>query len=202
MMRSGLALFDFDGTISDRDSFLLFVRHWAGPVRFPVRMAALAPQVARFLLGRYPNQRLKEDVLTRFFRGVAEEEFRQQAARFARERIPAILRPAALERLAWHRHKGHRLLVVSATPALILAPWCAEMDLELVATELEVSQGRLTGRIQGANCRGAAKVERIRALLDPDRFDDIYAYGDSDGDREMLALADHAFYRPFREERR
>ncbi len=193
-----LALFDFDGTISDRDSFLLFVRETAGMAAFSAGMALLAPRIVRFLLGRYPNHRLKEDVLRRFFRHWPVEDFRRAAEHFCRDRIPAIIRPGAGERLAWHRRQGDRIVVVSATPEWILAPWCRQNSLELIATRLEVADDRLTGRIHGENCRGPEKVARIRALYRLDDYGEIFAYGDTEGDRPMLALADRPSFRPFR----
>ncbi len=196
-MSTGLALFDFDGTISDRDSFLLFVRKNAGPLNFWLGMAMLGPRIGLFLLGRYPNQALKEDVLTRFLRGWDLERLRAAAELFARQTLPAILRPQALERLEWHQSRGDRIIVVTATPEAILAPWCAARGLEILGTELETDNGRLTGRIRGENCRGVAKVERIRRHCDPDRYAEIFAYGDTEGDRPMLAMADHPFYQPF-----
>ncbi len=192
-----LALFDFDGTISDRDSFLLFVRHTVGGARFAAGMAILAPRVLRFLCGRYPNHRLKEDVLTRFFRNWSVQDFCRAAEEFSRQRIPAIIRPAAGQRLAWHRRQGDRIVIVSATPELILAPWCRRNDLELIATRLEVVDDRLTGRISGRNCRGPEKVARINSFCTPADYDEIYAYGDTDGDRPMLAMAHRPSFRPF-----
>ncbi|HEB50226.1 MAG TPA: HAD family hydrolase [Desulfobulbus sp.] len=193
-----LALFDFDGTISDRDSFLLFVRRVAGPARFTAGMAMLSPRIIAFLLGRHSNQALKEEVLTRFFRHWPVQRFQEQAEEFCREHIPAILRPGAVERIRWHRGRGDRIAVVSATPELILAPWCRGNGLELLATRLEVADGRLTGRIEGRNCRDREKVTRIRARYHLEEFDQVHAYGDTEGDRPMLALAHRPSFRPFR----
>ena len=200
-MSPDLALFDFDGTISRRDSFLLFIRKNVGQLRFWSGMALLGPRIGLFLLGRYPNQALKEDVLTRFLRGWDLERLRAAAELFARETVPGILRPLALERLEWHQGRGDRIIVVTATPEPILAPWCAARGLEILGTELETENGRLTGRIRGENCRGMAKVERIRRHCDPSRYAEIFAYGDTRGDHPMLAMADHPFYRPFTEHR-
>ena len=90
------------------------------------------------------------------------------------------------------------MLVVSASLADWVGGWCADQGLELVATEAEVAAGRITGSFAGANCHGPEKVRRITALLDPADYAPIHAYGDSGGDREMLALASEPHYRPFR----
>ena len=67
------------------------------------------------------------------------------------------------------------------------------------ARQLEVKDGLITGKIKGINCYGPEKESRIRAAYMLKDFDEILAYGDSEGDREMLALASKKFYRPFRD---
>jgi len=68
-------------------------------------------------------------------------------------------------------------------------------DIAVVATRLEADEGRCTGRLDGANCRGPEKVRRLHAWLEAEGLarDEItlYAYGDSSGDRELLAWSDH-----------
>jgi len=196
-MIMNLALFDFDGTISDRDSFLLFIQKTVGTFRFSAGMAGMAPQIILFFLKKYSNHRLKEDVLVRFFSRCSCVEFNREAARFCSHTIPVILRPKAVERINEHRSKGDKVVVVSASPELILAPWCREQGLELLGTRMQVVESRLTGRIDGENCRGQEKVRRICQQYNPGDYEKIYAYGDTEGDRPMLAMADYSFYRPF-----
>ncbi len=198
MKKKNLALFDFDGTITDTDSFLLFVRRTVGVGRFCAGMALLTPQIGMFLLNYYSNHCLKEDVLTHFFRNWSIDSFRKAADDFCRNSIPTILRQEAWNRLRRHQDQGDRVVIVSATPELILAPWCEEYGLDLLATRLQVINGRLTGQIKGENYRGQVKVTRILNRYRLSNYRKIYAYGDTEGDRPMLALATHSFYRPFR----
>ncbi len=199
MRKPNLALFDFDGTISNRDSFLLFVRKTVGLGRFCTGMAQLSPRIGRFLLKCYPNHDLKEDVLTRFFKGCPVPEFRKAAETFCLGTVPFILRRQAESRLRWHQERGDRVAVVSATPELILGPWCHQHGLDLLATRLQVTDGKLSGRIEGENFRGLVKVKQIQNRYRLSEYKEIYAYGDTSGDKPMLAMATHSFYRPFRE---
>ena len=195
-----LALFDFDGTISSADSFLGFMRTvYRG--RFLRCCALLSPRICLFLLGFYSNDKIKECFLERLFKGVPLEQLRLSAERFNRESLSAMERPAAIKRIDQHRAAGDKIVVVSATPRFILEQWCRDRRLDLIATEVELDKkGRLTGRIDGKNCRGPEKVCRIRAAYDLNDFDEIYAYGDTVSDLPMLELAEEhlRFYRPFR----
>jgi len=193
-----LALFDFDGTITTRDSFLLFLRHLDGAWAFGRRFARLAPRVAAYLAGRYPNHRLKEDALHLFLRHRRRAEVEEAAARFCRDVLPGVVRPAALAAIEGHRNAGDEIVVVSASLEVSLAPWCRKQDVALLATRLEEDEQGFTGRILGANCWGKEKARRIRARYDLARYHEIVAYGDSRGDEAMFALADRVHYRPFR----
>ena len=195
-----LALFDFDGTITTKDSYLLFTR-FIGSRPFFLDCLMLSPRILCFLFGLYPNSALKEDFLHYFYKNKSLADLRRLADHFCAETIPATLRPQAVERLRWHQKQGDTVSVVSATPRLILEPWCRNNGVNLIATEIEInSDGRITGRIVGANCRGQEKVRRIISNYDLSSYRDVYAYGDSEGDLPMLELAskNNRFYKPFR----
>lgn len=99
-------------------------------------------------------------------------------------------------RVQEHKRRGHRLVLVSASPALYLTVWAARAGFDAVlATELEFRDGRVSGRLATPNCWGAEKVRRLQQWFGSDHPHVLYAYGDSRGDREMLALAGHAWLR-------
>jgi HAD superfamily hydrolase (TIGR01490 family) len=192
-----LVLFDFDGTVTDCDSFLLFVRHAVGERKFFYGAAVLSPKILRFKMGKYPNYRLKQDFLAYFFGGWKEDDFNHAAHRFSCEKIPAIVRSAAMHCIRTHHEQGDQLVLVSASPENTLTLWCRQTGLDLLATRLEIVDGQITGRLLGKNCWGDEKVARVKKAYNINEFDQIYAYGDSAGDRAMLALADKPFYRQF-----
>ena len=195
-----LALFDFDGTISARDSYLLFTRS-LGQKRFFIGCLALFPWIIGYFSGIYPNSAMKEDFLHHFYKNRAWADLRLLAERFCAETVPAILRPQAMDRLHWHQHRGDAIAVVSATPRLILEPWCRNLGVDIIATELETSaEGRITGKIDGDNCWGEEKARRIRSRYDLLAYGEVFAYGDSSGDLPMLELAPmrNRYYKPFR----
>ncbi|MFZ5950723.1 MAG: HAD family hydrolase [Candidatus Rifleibacteriota bacterium] len=192
-----LALFDFDGTITTGDSYTELLKFFCGSVRFFLGVIILSPVLILYQLGLLPNYRAKP-VVTRFFlRGIRRDEFEKKARRFCEERLEKMVRPAALEKIKWHQQQGHRVVVVSASFEDYLCLWCQSKGLELIATRLEWQNDRITGKFATPNCYGPEKVRRIRQMIDFAAYEEIYAYGDSRGDREMLEIAHHKGYRVF-----
>ena len=102
------------------------------------------------------------------------------------------------------RNVGRWQLQTTISCALQPAPdwvrcfFADDMPLTIVGTELEVVDNRLTGRFKTHNCYGAEKVRRLEAVLSEPRSNyHIVAYGDSRGDKELLAYAYEGYYKPF-----
>lgn len=195
--RPVVAAFDFDGTVTDRDSMFPFLRYAAGRTRYCWHMASQLPTLAGYLLGRVDNNTAKERVLTRFFAGVPVAALNTVGRRFAEEVLPGMVRPAALERLAWHRSLGHRCVLISASLQLYLQPWADSAGFDaVIGSQFELAGGRyVTGRLADGNCHGAEKVKRLLELVGGRETFRLFAYGDSRGDHELLDSADWAYYR-------
>jgi phosphatidylglycerophosphatase C len=191
-----IAAFDFDGTLTHRDSLLPFLCYVAGPLTTCKNLWLETPCMIGFLLGWGSRQSVKEALLTRFFRGMSNKVFLGHAERYATQYLPKMVTKKGLERIKWHQKQGDRCIIVSANLEAYLSFWgqAAGFD-DVVATRIETVDDKITGKLLGLNCRGAEKVRRLEQLMGPlDQFI-IYAYGDSKGDKELLAIADHAFYR-------
>lgn len=194
-----LALFDFDGTITYRDSFLLFLCH-LNRRRVIFTILTHVPQIILYKLGKYPTQQLKETFLKRLLRGTSLNELDKTAERYCREVLPTIIRSGVWDRLDWHRQRGDTIAIVTASPTFMLAPWCRNEEVDLIGTEVETDPlGRVTGKISGKNCIGEEKVRRINQRYDIATYDTLFAYGDTASDRPMLRMAppDNRFYKPF-----
>jgi len=192
-----LVAFDFDGTLTWKDSFLAFLAWRAGRGAYAVGLAALAPAVAAFAVNR-DRGRLKAAATRRFLAGATRSELEADAQRFATEFGRPLLRPDAVR--AWRRWQGDgaRLVIVTASPDTIVAPIARALGADLlIGTRLAFdADDRVTGALDGANCRGPEKVRRLREVFGDDvRLE--AAYGDTDGDREMLALAEEQGLRVF-----
>lgn len=191
--RATVAAFDVDGTLTHRDSFLPFLLRRAG-ARLPPAIARRLPALVR-ALARRDRDGLKQ-LACASFAGMSEASLRAQGAAYARALYDHRLREDILGRLRRHQELGHSVVLVSASLDVYLEPLGALLEVDgVVCTRLAVDEeGRLTGHLAGLNCRGPEKAVRLRAWLRDAGLADaeLWAYGDSAGDDDMLALADHA----------
>ncbi|MFL5739177.1 MAG: HAD family hydrolase [Flavisolibacter sp.] len=197
-MKKGIAFFDFDGTITTQDTLLAFIRSSKGIFPFILGFLINSPWLLAYKLGIISNQRAKERVLSYFFRGMKLEEFEEQCNRFSKNILPHLMRPAALKEISRLRQNGSLIVVVSASPENWIRSWSKNEGLELIASQLEIKEGRITGKILGKNCHGPEKVRRILEKHVMSDYEEVFAYGDTSGDLPMLKLATSSFYRPFR----
>jgi len=185
-----LVAFDFDGTLTSRDSFTAFLAWRAGRAGYLAGLASLVLAGAAYLVNR-DRGRLKAAAVRRFLAGAPRPQLEAEAAAFAAEHGRALLRPDALR--AWRRwqSEGARLVIVTASPEFVVAPIARGLGADrLIATRLVFdADDKVTGDLDGLNCRGPEKARRLREAYGADVALEA-AYGDTDGDAEMLALAE------------
>jgi len=193
-----IAFFDFDGTITNTDSLLKFIRFVVGDGKFLIGLATLSPILILYKLKVIPNYKAKQIMIAWFFKGCDENKFNKMSRGYSLNHIDKILREPAMKKINWHKSKEHKVVIVSASIESWLKPWCDKNNLELIATQLEIVDRKISGNFLSKNCHGIEKVNRIKESYNLGDFEYIYAYGDSRGDKEMLELADEIFYKPFR----
>jgi phosphatidylglycerophosphatase C len=194
-----IAFFDFDGTITKKDTLLELIKFQKGKAGFYAGFLLYSPVLLAYKTGIISNDRAKQEILKFFFGGMPVALFQDKCDAFVREALPALIRPGALTEIDRLKNEEVEIVVVSASAGNWLSQWVNGQGLELISTVLETKNGLVTGRIEGKNCHGEEKVRRIHASRDLSRYDDIYAYGDSAGDKPMLSLATRAYYKPFRD---
>ena len=192
-----IVAFDFDGTLTVRDSFRGFLRWRAGAWEYWLGMVRLAPSALAYLVHRNRG-RLKAAMVRIYLSGLPREVLEREAAEYAAVAAPLLLRPDALK--AWRRHRsdGCRMVIVTASPDLLVWPFARGLGADLLlGTRLKFdAQDRVAGPLMGRNCRGAEKVARLREVFGDD-VTLLAAYGDTAGDREMLELAEDKYMRLF-----
>ena len=191
-----IVAFDFDGTLTTKDTLIAFIRYACGTGAFVKGFLRYAHLLVLMKLGLYPNWKAKQKVFAHFFEGMKIEEFDGLCQRFAKDN-QYLLRPKGIEAIQQALDKGAEVFIVSASIDNWVQPFFN--TLCVVGTQIEIKDGLLTGRFLTKNCYGQEKVNRILALY-PNRSEyHLTAYGDSRGDKELLAFADESHYKPFRE---
>nr|WP_295227790.1 HAD-IB family hydrolase [uncultured Brevundimonas sp.] len=194
-----IVAFDFDGTLTIRDSFTEFLRWRAGPGAWALGLVKLAPALAAYAKDR-DRGRIKAASVREFLLGVSRQTLEAEAAAFAEEIWPRFMRPDALEVWNdWGERGAHRV-IVTASPTTTVAPFARKLGAEaLLGTEFVFdADDRITGDFAGPNCRGQEKVRRLKSAYGEDIILTA-AYGDTSGDTEMLAMAQQPGFRVFRQ---
>jgi phosphatidylglycerophosphatase C len=190
-----VAAFDFDGTLTRRDTLLPFLVDVVGRARVARALAAEAPRLSAMTVGRADRDAAKAALVSRVLTGMDRDALVERGRAFATRVLAHDLRGATIARLRWHADEGHDLVIVSASLDVYLNEVARQLGVDAVlCTTLEVDGGRVTGALQGGNCRGPEKAARLVQHLEPAGGGErvkLWAYGDSSGDRELLALADH-----------
>ncbi len=195
--RSGsvVAAFDVDGTLTRRDTLLPFLATVRGRANVLAALAAESYGLARAAAPGGDRNRVKERLLTRLLAGRPYDEVARAGRAFGARVAERAISPQMRDRITWHRAHGHAVVLVSASLDVYLEEVARSLGADhLECTSLEIDDaGRCTGRIAGTNCRGPEKAARLAALLQRELTDaQLWAYGDSRGDRDMLAMAHRA----------
>lgn len=189
-----IAFFDFDGTLTTKDSMIDFARYVFGPLRFGIGMIYILPHLFLFFLNRITRDQLARRFIRFFFQGQNLSLLEKKAIPYVNNQIPRIINKEVYAAFCRHRKNNHDLVVVSASPFIWLKPWCKSQKCQLIATRLGVKNDILTGSVVGERSIGEEKVVRINEIFSLADYDIIYAYGNSDGDVPMLKMADRPFY--------
>ncbi|MGV6832482.1 MAG: HAD-IB family hydrolase [bacterium] len=188
-----IAVFDLDGTITSKDTYLEFIKYSRGIPRYLIGLLYLSPVIIKFYSKRITNSVLKEKFFTYFFKNQELAKVLADGTNYSVNEIPKICRPAALKVLEWHKLQGHHILILSASAKLWLSDWCKLNDYELMCTEFEIDNNKFTGKLKGKNCFGEEKKIRLRKYLKGYDFNYLYCYGDSSADKPFLELADESY---------
>jgi phosphatidylglycerophosphatase C len=198
IVKKEIAFFDFDGTITTKDTLLEFIKFSKGSRQFFLGFLLTSPYLIAYKLKIISNQSAKEKVLRFFFHDMPVDVFNTYCSEFSKNVLPRLMRPGALNEIRRLQNDGYLVVVVSASPENWIQPWANEISVQLLASKLEVKENKVTGKILGKNCHGEEKVRRINECYTLSDYQHIIAYGDSTGDKPMLKLAKTSFFKPFR----
>lgn len=192
--------FDFDGTLTTKDTLLEFIRFAKGSGQMFRGFLLFSPLLLLMKLHLYPNWKAKQQVFSYFFKGMNIDDFNALCTHFA-EQNKHLLRPAGIEKVRQAiEEEQATVLIISASIDNWVRPFFDEIDkkIQVLGTQIETNGGRLTGQFTTKNCYGQEKVNRLTALYPHREAYELIAFGDSRGDKELLDFADKGFYKPFR----
>lgn len=201
MEQKKIFVFDFDGTLTKRDTFVEFIRFVHGDKATLIGFLKNLHVLLLMKAGIIGRGRARRMVFSYFFAGMTEEMFDAHCLRFATAK-KNLLRPKAVKKLDSLTAERQHVIIVTESITRWVQPFFAAYIIhpgfKVTGTEIAVDNGKLTGRFANKNCTGTEKVRHIKALF-PERDDCfIVAYGDGKGDIEMLDYADEGHYKPFR----
>lgn len=199
-MKKKIAAFDFDGTITNKDTLLEFIRFSKGSFCLWRTFLLFSPLLVLYKIGVYPNWKIKEQIFSFLYRGMTKKDFDALGYSFFREKGKFLIRKDAEEKILSLKRSGYEILIISASIENWVKPFAEYLQVDkVISTTVDFdSENKLTGGFLNANCFGEEKVKRLLSLY-PDREEyELLAFGDSRGDQELLDFANKGYYRVFK----
>lgn len=191
--KNKLAVFDLDGTITQSDTYIEFIKYSRGRIMFYLGILFLSPFIIGFYLKFISNSGLKERFFSFYFKNQNYNKIIKDAKSFSINVIPNLCRPSALKILEWHRSQDHDILILSASAKLWLEKWCEKNQFELISSDFEVFGNKFTGKLKGENCFGKHKREALSKYISTKQYSYTFGYGDSKSDSYFLELVDESY---------
>ncbi|KTD21413.1 HAD hydrolase, family IB [Legionella lansingensis] len=191
-----VAVFDFDGTITQKNTTIPFLKFISGN-HFGWKFMMKLPSAIAYQLRLIDVDQLNSAIAKTFLKDLSRDFLYKNGEEFANSIIPGLIRHAAFSRLQWHKEQGHHCVLATSAYNVYVDYWACKTGFDAIAsTKIEFNtQGRATGRLEGKSCNGKEKLRRVLDLVGSPRV--IYAYGDSWGDKELLNHATYPYYRRF-----
>jgi len=189
-MKKKLVLFDFDGTITKKDSFPLFFKFTFGHLKFLIGFCLHTPHFVLFKLGIISAESLKTRIISYYLKGKSKQWIDNQGNEYIRHlHHIGIIREIYINEINLYKKNGSTISVVSASIDAWIKQFCSQYEIGYICTELDFENDKFTGKLKTKNCNGPEKKKRILENYDMSLFDEIIVYGDSSGDNEMMELA-------------
>ncbi|MEW6992571.1 HAD family hydrolase [Colwelliaceae bacterium 6441] len=189
-----IALFDFDGTITNEDTYTKFIFYSTSKVRLAIGLLLVFPVIFLYKMGLLSAARTRPILTKVAFWNRNKEKVMKVAKEYASLYLPSVIRDNAMERIIWHKNQGDMVFVVSASLDVYLSFWCEMHGLKLICSELESENNKYTGNYVSGDCCGENKVKFIKNNVDISKYSSVFAYGDTEEDLPMLEMAHIKYY--------
>lgn len=192
-----VAIFDFDGTITQKSTTLPFLKFIQGQA-YSIKVLFNLKSLIAYKFKKIDIDDINHVISNAFFKGLTVDHLNHQGRLFSEIIIPSMIKESAQECIEWHQKQGHFCILATAAYDIYIQHWSKlnQFD-ECVSTHVEFDQhGIATGRIKGKSCYGDEKLRRVLSVIGK-KPREVFAYGDSEGDKAILQYASHAFFRSF-----
>ena len=188
-MSKTLVLFDFDGTMTRKDTFPAFIFFVFGRAKGILGFLIHAPYILFYYFGVLNGSSLKQKIVSYFFKGKDTDAIRKNGIAFAEELNVNGMNIEVMNDFMQYQLKGFDLCIVSASLDIWIAPFAKIYNIKYICTETEVAGNKFTGKLKTPNCNGKEKANRIKVAYNLSEYENIIAYGNSKGDEAMMNLA-------------
>ena len=201
-MKVAIAAFDCDGTLIRGDATLRFLLLLRGPLGLIKDLWSLKPLILLYAIKGCNAGEFKQKLMNKSLQStsIIKREL------ILLEKLPyllkQLLRTEAIKRLEWHKRQGHRCLIITASPEPLITSLAKDLNVELIATgsnnPLDIRVGN-DFLLTTPNCKGPEKLVRLKKYLGyMPSPEELEAYGDSSGDRELLKASKYPHFRNFK----
>jgi phosphatidylglycerophosphatase C len=191
-----LYCFDFDGTLTYKDTMFMYLKFY-DPTKFRLQFLKHVPLFILLKLKLAETEKVKKSFIGSILKGQTQEKIEKRSRQFFEEHYPKIVRENALDFIQNMDRDNTQSLLVTASLDIWAKPFAEAFHMQLISTRAEFKNGVFTGNFIGKNCNGKEKLLRIQSEISDSRYDKIIAFGDTSGDKAMLAWANEGHYQFF-----
>ena len=192
LAKKSLALFDFDGTLYLGDSFTRFIFYALDKQHILIQGLKTAPWIKGYFLNLYAAPDMRKRLFSAMFAQKDALEIQKLGHAYALM-LCEKLNPILLAQLKQHQQLNHDVVLVSASLDIYLKPICELLNIQLICSKPEIKDGLYTGHYAVDDCSGFLKKQSVLKQYNLDDYENIYAYGNSHEDVEMLSLANYPY---------
>lgn len=194
MVTKKIAFFDVDKTLIEGDSMFLLLKYTLD--KYPKakgRLPKLFMDLCLHKAGVIKTKKAKESMFYTI-KYLNEEDLKHF--------FDTVIKPKmfndALKEITRLKNEGYTTILISASPECYLKYFEEEDFVDVViGTKLKATDKFYTNTIEGINCKGIEKVERINKYLNEKGIaidkENSVAYSDSLSDKPMFDLANKAY---------
>lgn len=191
-----LYFFDFDGTLTYRDTMFLYLKFY-NSAKFNLQFVKHIPLFILLKLKLASAEKVKKSFISSILKGQSKTKIEEKSQQFFEKHYPEIIRENAIEFIQNIDREHTESYLVTASLDIWVKPFAEKFKMNLLATRAEFKNDIFTGNFVGNNCNGGEKVHRIKEAIQGKKFDKTIAFGDTSGDKEMLEWANESHFEFF-----